>query len=97
MSIQKWKIYCTTDSSWECIWDTSAPSTCPTNGVHSVNSNSITSEAVIKAKYFKTITDTSYTIKNLYLYRFDSTSNNITVNIQTAAGDNEDKEYIIKR
>lgn len=43
-TLYKYKIWCTTDSKWEYKWDTEAPTTCPTNNTHSVNTSSISIE-----------------------------------------------------
>ena len=38
--IYKYKIYCSTDGRFEYIWDTVAPTVCPVNSAHTVNSSS---------------------------------------------------------
>ena len=40
-TVYKYRIYCNTDNKWEYVWSETAPTTCPTNTAHSVNSTSV--------------------------------------------------------
>lgn len=81
--IFKWKIYCTTDSQYEYIWQGSAPTTCPANGGHSVDTNRVSKESEIQVV---TITNTNspYDAGQRSLL-CDTTSGNITVNLPKAS------------
>jgi len=53
--VNQYKIYCTSDSKWECVWGTDPPTTCPTNTAHTVDANSVS--------IVKTIGDPIITVK----------------------------------
>jgi len=41
-TIYKYRVYCTTDSTYEYTWDEDEPTTCPTNTAHSIDSTKTT-------------------------------------------------------
>lgn len=43
-TLNYYKIWCNTDEQWEYRWDTVAPTVCPANNTHSVNTSSVTIE-----------------------------------------------------
>jgi hypothetical protein len=54
-SVYKYRVYCNTDSKYEYVWNTTAPTTCPTNTGHSINTGTISivdevSTGIIKIK-----------------------------------------------
>jgi len=60
-TLYKYKIWCNTESAWVTRWDTTAPSTCPNNNSHSVNTGSVSvteevsnSQVVIKEENIPT-------------------------------------------
>jgi hypothetical protein len=62
MKVNRFKIYCETDETWEYVLKEdgqSAPTTCPTNAGHTVTSNSVSIEQVIG--------DTTLSVSNLPL------------------------------
>lgn len=79
----KWKIYCTTDSQYEYIWQGSAPTSCPVNGGHSVDTNRVSKESEIQAVTIDS-TDSPYGLGQRSLL-CDTTSGNITVNLPKAS------------
>lgn len=47
-----YRVWCTTDSKWEYIWDTVVPTTCPANGAHTIDASKITIEETRQPKPF---------------------------------------------
>jgi len=93
--INKYRIYCTTDNKWEYIWDTSAPTTCPVNGVHTVNANSVSILGNVKRIQDIDTTASPYTITGYNFYRANTTSGAITINLKPAA-ENKDRVIIFQ-
>ena len=88
--ICKYRIYCTTASQWEYIWDTSAPTTCPVDGGHTVNVNSVSELTCIRRIQEIDDTNSPYTITGHNFYKADTTAGNITINLKPA-GENKDR------
>jgi len=79
----KWKIFCTTDSQFEYIWQVSSPTTCPVNGGHSVDTNRVSKEDDIMCITITNV-DSPYNFNQLGLL-CDSTNGNITVTLPKAS------------
>jgi len=77
--LYKYRLYCTTDEKWEYIWAENAPTTCPTNVSHTVNSNSIGALEDIKSGLI-TDADSPYLLQRTAVI-CDTTSGNITINL----------------
>jgi hypothetical protein len=54
-TVNQYRVYCTTDSKYVTIWDTTEPTTCPENNGHSIDTNATT--------ILDTIADTTVTIQ----------------------------------
>jgi len=81
-TLYKYRIYCTTNSQWEYIYNTSAPSTCPINVGHTVNASSVSILDQIAAISI-TNTDSPYSVtQNSILC--NTTSGNIILNLPKA-------------
>ncbi len=94
--ITKYRIYCTTDSKWEYIWNTTSPTTCPTNGGHIVNANSVSELAYTRrTQIVDNLFQNPYTITGYNFYRCDTTSSAKTINLKSAAK-NKDRVIIIQ-
>ncbi len=92
--LKKWKIYCSTDSKYEYIWQTSSPTTCPINGGHSVDTNRVSSEGDVLCKTI-TNTDSPYDYGHQAIL-CDTTSGSITVNLPPASVSNNGTVFIKK-
>ncbi len=94
--ICKYRIYCTTDSQWEYIWDTAPPTTCPVDGGHTVNANSVSELTCIRRIQEIDDTNSPYTITGYNLYKADTTAGNITINLKSAV-DNKDRVLVFQK
>ena len=83
ITIYKYRIYCTTETNWVYVYDTNAPTVCPTNSGHTVNSSSVT---VIDQFDVVSITNTDspYVVKQNSVL-CDTTSGAIVVNLPKVA------------
>lgn len=90
----KFRIYCETDNKWEYIWDTVAPTICPTTSGHTVNSNSVNFIEEINSKTIDN-TDVDYKV-NEKAVLCDTTNGNIDVYLRKASK-NENNISIIKK
>lgn len=96
--LDKFRIYCVTEQAWKYLWslDNQPPTTCPTNGGHSVNLNSVNS-VTTNIKYSDiAFINSPYTITGINFYRCDTTAGNITINLKPV-GDNLNRVIIIQK
>ena len=83
ITVYKYRIYCTTETNWVYLYDTVAPTVCPTSGGHSVNSNSVT--LIDQFDVTNIInTDSPYSIKQNSAF-CDTTSGAIVINLPKTA------------
>ena len=94
-NLYKYRIYCQTDSKWEYIWNDIAPTTCPVNVAHTVNSNSIGELAQVRRIQEINDSHSPYTITGYNFYRCDTTTAAITVNLKSVT-ENKDRIIIIQ-
>lgn len=94
ITVYKYRIYCTTDQQWEYVWSASAPSTCPINATHSVNSSSVSEDDQIQVSQISS-SDSPYEIKQTSVF-CDTIGGNIILNLPKAARCT-DMDYVIKK
>jgi len=92
-TLYKWRIYCTTNSRFEVIWDTESPTVCPVNGGHGVNVGSV--HFIETVKTFRTMASNAATDGN-NVYRLQTVSGNVQLTLPSI-GDNPDRVIIIQR
>jgi len=78
-TINKYKIYCTTESQYRYIWDTVAPTTCPFNNAHTVNTDSVNKITSVCKFYNTNITPLNTDGHNFY--RLETSGNAMTINL----------------
>lgn len=62
-SVQRYRVFCQTESNYFYVWNTSLPTTCPNNNTHVLNSNATT--------VVESVTQTVSRVQNLPLTSFD--------------------------
>lgn len=60
MSSRKYRIFCSTEGQFVTVWSNTPPTTCPTNGSHDVNPDSV-DEVSIEETYHRTAVQSSNT------------------------------------
>jgi alpha-tubulin suppressor-like RCC1 family protein len=76
--IYKYGIYCNTAQSIEYIWDTSAPTQCPVNNGHSVNTSSV---YIADSAIYRTISGPTSVNAIAEFMDCDTSSGSITINL----------------
>lgn len=79
---RKYRIYCITEDAYRYTWGTSPPSTCPVNGSHTVNPDSV-NDTKIRFKKDITFNNSPYFAQNEYL-SCDSTGGIIEIRLPDA-------------
>jgi len=83
ITVYKYRIYCITEGDWVYSFDTSAPTTCPTNSTDTINNNSVTLIDQFEVTYL-TNNDSPYNIKQNSAF-CDTENGNIVINLPKTA------------
>ena len=94
LTVYKYRIYCNVDQEWEYVWDTTPPSVCPINSLHTVNANSVSYEDIIQVAKIDT-SESPYKVKQNSVF-CDTSSGDITLNLPKATRSTK-LHYIIKK
>ena len=73
-TLNKYRLYCNTDSTYEYIWSETEPTTCPTNTAHTIDANQT---AIIERREPNTITIKEETTPTNGYYRFQGYNESI--------------------
>ena len=92
--LKKWKIFCTTESIYRYIWDTSAPTQCPYNNGHTVNSSSVHDINLVNTYYETSVASLNTDGHNVY--RLDAASNSVSLNLP-AISTSSNRVIIVQR
>ncbi|QKF94437.1 hypothetical protein QKU48_gp0979 [Fadolivirus algeromassiliense] len=94
LTVYKYRIYCTIDQQWEYVWDTTPPTVCPVNSLHTINANSVSIEDTIVVVKIDS-TDTPYKVKQHSVF-CDTTNGNIILYLPKATRSTK-LHYIVKK
>ncbi|QKF94439.1 hypothetical protein QKU48_gp0981 [Fadolivirus algeromassiliense] len=94
ISVNKYRLYCNTNSQWEYTFSQTLPSTCPINGTHSINNNSIQIVDTIECVNV-TSTDSPYSITQNSVF-CNTADGHIIINLPKASR-TTNSQYLIKK
>ena len=95
--MKKWRLYFVDDDRCEYVWQTGAPTTCPTNALHTVRQNSIDVAATVTQFKRLSAHNSPFSVTNDNFFVVDTTDSNVNVSLPTASGKNNGKLlYFVK-
>lgn len=96
-SVQKWRLYCETDNRCEFVWQTDAPTQCPTNAAHTVRANSVDIAATATKTKRINASNSPYAVKSQNFYMCDTSAGAISITLPSACGKNAERTlYFVK-